>query len=332
MVGLSHVVLRLLIKEYLPSGATTFWPTEMLNSRRVPSERLDLTPETRRSPSENHLVPQILGNEPEPIRLSVERLIEWGAVGVDINMGCPVRKALQHNYGVALMGDAAYAAAVVKMASAGSLCPVGVKLRAGLQNDLSYLLGFIDGLVASGARWVTLHPRTAEMKRRGRADWSQIASVVSRFDIPVIGNGDVQVAADVTEMIRETGCSGVMVGRALTARPWMVWQVGEDLGWKAPEGREGERAPRSPVEEGQECGRALLRYIELMGQAYGDLTESLRLRKARFHIKTMAPWLAFGHELFSRSTRVDSLSELQEMVGSFFNQPQEMIPRTELRQ
>ena len=67
MVGLTHVALRRLICDYLPKNATTHWPTEMLNSRRVPGENLKTTPETLRRAEENNLVPQILGNEEIPI-------------------------------------------------------------------------------------------------------------------------------------------------------------------------------------------------------------------------------------------------------------------------
>src|SRR5262245_8365908 len=115
MVGLSHVALRHLVKAYLPEGARTIWPTEMLSSWRLPRENVGHTPETFRESDESHLVPQILGNEEEPIAESVRRLVEWGAAGVDVNMGCPVKKALRHNYGVALMGDAEYAAHVVRI-------------------------------------------------------------------------------------------------------------------------------------------------------------------------------------------------------------------------
>src|SRR6188768_429399 len=110
MVGLTHVALRRVIQDYMPENATTHWPTEMLSSRRLPDENLKTTPETLRSNSENNLVPQILGNEEVAISRSVKRLVnEWGASGIDINMGCPVQKALRHNYGVSLMGDVDYA-------------------------------------------------------------------------------------------------------------------------------------------------------------------------------------------------------------------------------
>ena len=330
MVGLTHVAFRVLVREYLPKDAVTIWPTEMLNSRRIPAENLERTPETMRTPEETHLVPQILGNEEEPIAKSVKRLEqEWGASGVDINMGCPVKKALSHNYGVALMGDAKYAAEVVRMTVRNTALPVSVKLRAGHQNDLGYLIDFVRGLEDAGASWISLHPRTAEQKRRGSADWSQIRSVREAVRIPVLGNGDVQTAEDVFAMLEETGCDMAMVGRALTARPWLLWQIGERLGLEAPVGREGERAPATPEEEGAEYGRALKRLAGLMREFYpGDLG----LRKFRFFVRTGGPWLVFGHDLYARSTKAKSFAELDEALDRFFAVPHAMSPRTDLRQ
>lgn len=342
MVGLSHVAFRRLLREYLPEGAVTLWSTEMLNSRRIPGENLEKTPETMRHESETHLVPQILGNEAEAIAKSCARLEqEWGASGIDINMGCPVKKALSHNYGVALMGDAAYAADVVRMTVRSTRLPVSVKLRAGHQNDIDYLLRFTRGLEDAGASWITLHPRTTEQKRRGSADWSQIRTVREQLSIPVLGNGDVQVVDDVFSLLDETGCDLAMVGRALTARPWLLWQLGERLGGfgapsaardpSAPSGSSGaiRRAPSNPVEEGDEYGRSLKRLAVLMQEHFN---EELGLRKFRFYIKTGGPWLLFGHDLHARSTKAKSWTEMNTMLDAFFSREQPMSARTELRQ
>lgn len=170
MVGLSHVALRLVVRDYFPADAFTIWPTEMLNSWKIPREDLAKTPEAMRSDREVGLVPQILGNEELFIAQSVKKLVEWGAEGIDINMGCPVQKALRHNYGVALMGDPDYAAEVVRMTVRNSQVPVSVKLRAGKQGDFEFLSRFVGGLEKAGASWISLHPRSAEQKRQDKAD------------------------------------------------------------------------------------------------------------------------------------------------------------------
>lgn len=329
MVGLSHMALRLVLRDYLPAGARTLWPTEMLNSWKIPKEDLAKTPEAFRAPFETELVPQILGNEEEPIRQSVQKLVAWGAEAIDINMGCPVQKALKHNYGVALMGDPAYAAEVVRMTVRHSPVPVSVKLRAGEQGNFEFLLNFVLGIEQAGAAWVTLHPRTAEQKRRGAADWSQIRRLRESVLIPVIGNGDIQTADDVFQMLEDTGCDMVMSGRALAARPWLLWQVGERLGFAPPVGREGERAPQTPTEEAAEYGRSLLKLLSILLETQ---SENLALRKFRFHVRTTGVWLDFGHTLYSEVMLAKTGPAVREALIKFFEKPLEFCGRTALRE
>lgn len=328
MVGLTHVAFRLALRRYLPKNAFTIWPTEMLSSRRLPNEQMHLSVETKRSELETGLVPQILGNQELEISKSVQKLRDWGAEGIDINMGCPVAKALKHNYGVALMGDPDYAKQIVEMTVRHTDLPVAVKLRAGIQNDSQFLLDFVNGIESAGASWLCLHPRLAGQKRRGFADWSQIRLVRENVQIPVIGNGDVQTAEDSFRMLKETGCDMVMVGRALTARPWLLWQVGEKLGFEAPVGFEKRSPPKTIYEEGAEFGRHLLYLLEQF-QIY--LPEPLGLRKFMFYLTNSHPWLEFGHSLQAQCSNAHNYEQLKIIIENFFETEQAMHSRTDLR-
>lgn len=319
------MVLRRIVRSYLPPSAKTIWPTEMLSSWKIPKENVGATAETLKDPEEDGLVPQILGNEEKPIAETVQRLTLWGAHGIDINMGCPVQKALKHNYGVALMGDPEYAARVVEMTRKSTGLPISVKLRAGQQGDFQFLKDFVSGLVGSGADYVCLHPRTAAQKRRGTADWQQIAKIKSEVRVPVIGNGDIQTAEDVDAMISKTGCDLVMSGRALAARPWMVLQVAENWGWDTGQAL----APRTPEEEGAEYGKVLVRFLDEAVQAFG---ENLGLRKFRFHVKMTSVWLDYGHSLMSLCNQHKESSELKLDIQEFFSRSQAMASRTQLRE
>lgn len=323
MVGLSHIVLREIIQSYMPKDLLTLWPSEMLNSRRVPGENLATTPETLKQIDETFFVPQILGNESQPIQDTILKLQQWGAHGIDINMGCPVKKALKHNYGVALMGDRTYAADVVRLAAESSSLPVSVKLRAidGDQTNQD-LVSFVSCLVEAGAAWICLHPRVPSQQRRGFADWDQIKSLKKSVSIPIIGNGDVQTAADVWRMKSETNCDMVMAGRALAARPWMVAQIAQDMGLSV------NYVPRNNEEEGVEYGLCLLKFIELSRKYFG---ENLGLRKINFYLRMTTPWLEFGHSLIGIGQKAKSTYELQDVVKDFFRYNHRMTQRTELR-
>ena len=275
---------------------------------------------------ENDLVPQILGNEKEPIEQSVKIIASLGAVGIDVNMGCPVKKALKYNYGVSLMGDPDYAAEVVSYAvKTPEKLPVSVKFRAGLQKDNDVLLAFSKGIEASGASWVTLHPRLSEQKRRGVANWNQIALLKNKLSIPVVGNGDVETLSDLLRMKEETGCDMVMVGRALTLRPWLLWQLGEHMGFKEPKELKGREAPKTSIEEGKELGRHMLR---LLDYHYEFFEEIEAFKKYLFYIKVMHPWLMFGHDLYRKSTMCKNKEDLKNLVLDFFSRPQTVMQKS----
>jgi tRNA-dihydrouridine synthase B len=323
MVGLSHVAMRSLLQDYMPQGAKTYWPTEMLNSRKLPSQEVGQTPETLRTLRDDFLVPQILGNELKYIAPTLEKLKSMNVAGIDINMGCPVSKALKHNYGVALMGDPEYAWKIVSETKSCSHVPVTVKLRAGIdfiddpKKQEEYFFHFTDGLIKAGADLLCLHPRMAVQKRKGRADWEQIKKLKERSSVPIIGNGDVQIWEDAIRMLEETGCDGVMIGRALTARPWMLWQLGEELGLPAPEGRAGERAPRTPEEEALEYGRALKK---LVSYCFEFFEESYAHKKIKFYLRVSHMWLNFGHGLTKKMGKCKSHEEYQWVLEEFFTQ------------
>lgn len=311
MVGLSHIALRQLIREYTPKEFQTIWPTEMLSSRRLSVQNPGQTPETLSYEHETDLVPQILGNDERFIQKACEKLESWGVVGIDINMGCPVKKALKHNYGVALMGDPDYASNVVRMTVRNTNLPVSVKFRAGLQKDDEKLKVFVEKIQAAGASWVCLHPRTAEQKRKGQSDWTQILALRNYTDLPIIGNGDIQNWQDALNMKEQTNCDMVMIGRAMTARPWLFWQLGHALGMP----NSSTLPPLTPEEEAKEYGRALIRFIELCEE---NFTPDMAKRKIRFFIKVSHPWLNFGHRLNGMAHKSENFEQLKEQVRKFF--------------
>lgn len=307
MVGLSHYAVRESIARFLPEGGKSLWYTEMLSARRLRAEQEESKPELFFRDRSRGLCPQLLGNEAYEIQEAVKKLIDWGAVAIDINMGCPVQKALKHNYGVALMGDIPYAAKVARMAVQASSVPVSVKLRAGLQKDLTFLKEFALALESEGVSWLTLHPRTADQKRRGQADWSQIAYLKTQLKIPLIGNGDVQNQNDIDRMLRTTACDRVMMGRALLSKPWLLCGNSE--------------------RPGLDYRNFLLSVIEI---SHEYQSEALSLRKLRFLLYHSAMFLQFGHNLYAEITRAKSLSEARAVVLKFFEKERPVAEETQL--
>lgn len=177
---------------------------------------------------------QIYGSDPTRMAEAARIVEAIGADVCDINMGCPANKVLEGCAGCALMGDLDLARRIIAEVRGAIRIPLTVKFRAGVRDDrLNYLeLGRI--CEAEGVSAVALHPRTAKQMYRGSADWSRIARLEEALSIPVIGNGDVTCADDAVRMFRETGCDGVMIGRASMKNPWIYRQAADLLAGREP--------------------------------------------------------------------------------------------------
>lgn len=318
MVGLSHVAFRELVRSYTPVEIQPLLFTEMLSSRRLPSERLERAENLFVSENEQGLIPQILGNEERFIAPSIEKLLALTPWGIDINMGCPKKKTLSHNWGVLLLGDQKYAAEVVRITKKYCPLPVSVKLRAGLGDtiDFKYLDSFTQALEEAGTDWITVHCRSSKQKHRGKADWGVIQELASRRKIPVVANGDIQTADDAVALVQELGTDGAMVARAATARPWILWQIAEALGVNTPaRARALPRAPSTPEEEGKEYFLAVLRFAFLLEKYFGRTAESLQ--RLKFYIGVSSPWLPYGHHFWKTIYSSRDMAEAVERIESY---------------
>lgn len=329
MVGLSHVAFRELIRSYTPLEFTPLVFTEMLSSRRLPSERLHLAENLFVAENEQGLIPQLLGNEERFIAPSIEKLQDLNPWGIDINMGCPKKKNLSHNWGVLLLGDKKYAGGVVKITKKHSRVPVSAKLRAGLgeTTDFSFLDDFTKELEDNGVDWMTIHCRARGQKHHGKADWEIVKKLAQKRKVPIVANGDIQTAQDAIQLVIEGGVDGAMIARAATARPWILWQIAEDLGFQgAARGRGLKRAPRGPQEEGQEYFVALSRFAFLIKKFFGETPESLQ--RLKFYIGVSAPWLTFGHHFWKTLYSVPDFSCAEKKIQDYASQYQcEMTER-----
>jgi tRNA-dihydrouridine synthase len=196
--------------------------------------------------------------------------------------------------------------------------PVSVKLRAGLESkDFDDLHGFVDGLIKAGASWVTIHPRTAEQKRKGAADWNLIRRLKARFGsdgkpVEIIGNGDVQCHEDIQAMFQESGCDRVMVGRAMMAKPWLI---------------RNEPEPDAET-QGIWYGEFLLTVLREMRENYAW---DAGRRRMLFLIVWGKPWVEFGEYLQGRIQASKDYDSMEAAIRKFFSQPQRILKRSSLR-
>ncbi len=212
---------------------------------------------------------QIFGHDPKDIETACRLLLSMDDIGkplsVDINMGCPVKKIVTSGDGSALMRDPKLCEAIVAAACRGSGdVPVTVKIRAGFDADLRNAPEVALAAVRGGACAVFVHGRTRDQFYAPSSDNGIIAAVRGALPphIPVIGNGDIASVEDAGRMIRETGCDGIMIGRAALGDPWLFDRI------KAAS--EGICLPESTVSERLEMARRLCRAVcERYGEARG---------------------------------------------------------------
>lgn len=168
---------------------------------------------------------QIFGADPGIMAEAARIVADCGADIIDINMGCPVPKIVKNGEGAALMRNLPLAAAIIESVVKSVAIPVTVKFRLGWDKEHFIAPELARIAAENGAAAVTVHGRTREQFYQGQADWKSIAAVKRSVAIPVIGNGDIDSPGAAAEIIRQTGCDGVMIGQAALGRPWLFRQV-----------------------------------------------------------------------------------------------------------
>ncbi|MCP4454528.1 MAG: tRNA-dihydrouridine synthase [Planctomycetes bacterium] len=190
-------------------------------------------------PEERPLIAQVWGSVPENTFAAVKRLIALGFDGIDLNMGCPMPRAIEGGACSALINNPALASDLFMAAleAADGCVPVSIKTRLGF--DRTVTESWAACLLNLNPAALTIHGRIATDKYGGEANWEEIAKVVTLrndmgSDTLIIGNGDVQSVAEIQAKHQRHGVDGVMVGRAVLKNPLFFRQDGRTLDRLSP--------------------------------------------------------------------------------------------------
>lgn len=301
MAGVTDKVYREICTRFGADGTVT----EMVSAKGyllTPREREEVVQLRETSPGERCAL-QIFGSDADFMGRAAERLCEDRFFALDVNMGCPAPKIVSGGDGSAMLRNLPNAERVLRAVVRNAALPVTVKMRMGWdESSVNYLDA---GKMAQdcGAAAVTLHARTRSEMYSGRAHWEAIAELSARLSIPVIGNGDVESAQDAQEMLRQTGCYAVMVGRGAMGNPWIFrdWQrARQGLPPAAP-------SPRERIETAHAHARALVAH---KGEYIG-------LREMRKHAAWYLKGLRGSAQVRVRVNLAQSLGELADILQAY---------------
>ena len=253
--------------------------------------------------SEQPVSLQLFGSEPNILAEMAKRIEERPFSVLDFNMGCPVPKVVNNGEGSALMKNPALAEEIITALVKAVKKPVTVKIRKGFDKENAVEMAKIAE--GCGAAAIAVHGRTREQYYSGQADWDIIARVKQAVKIPVIGSGDVNGPHAAKAMLEQTGCDGVMIGRAAQGNPWIFRDIVSYL-------EEG-ILPKPPDKE--EKKSLILEHAKLQLEYKGEYTAVREMRK---HLAWYTAGLPHSARFRQLINSMETMEELLAGVQTIF--------------
>ncbi|MCF8113095.1 MAG: tRNA dihydrouridine synthase DusB [Desulfotignum sp.] len=222
LAGITNLPFRTLVKE---CGCAVVC-SEMISAKGLFYNSDKTLALLRSCPEERPLSVQIFGADPAIMARAAAEIEVMGVADIlDINFGCSVKKVVKQGAGAALMQDMENSRRILQAVRNATTLALTIKIRSGWTPCGSQAFALAETAQHEGVDAVIFHPRTATQGFKGRADRTLIRQLKTKISIPVIGNGDIHTAADALDMLDQTGCDGVMIGRAAMTNPFILSQV-----------------------------------------------------------------------------------------------------------
>lgn len=173
---------------------------------------------------------QLLGGQAEPIAENAVRAVELGALGIDLNFGCPAKTVNRHDGGASILKscDRVFTIVDTVRKAVPREVPVTAKIRLGF-DDPTKCIEIAQAVEEAQANWLTVHCRTKTDGYKPPAYWEWIPKIKEKTKIPLVANGEIWNVHDFHRCVEVTGCDSYMIGRGVMSNPFIFKQIKQSL-------------------------------------------------------------------------------------------------------